>query len=227
MLWYAFRVTQWMAVRLRTFNPGDHIFDRCCFLKIHLLLMKCLIVFFACLSMTPPLVAQNVDFEIPTEINIIEGRLSVAFKDGIHEAEARSLMASLGYDVLQVHFKPLIAVSSTPSALDEEVVGRLRAADGVLNVHAGKLPESAVSTGVPPWPSDTNGYKTWVEFQSHLSAASAVAILKAHTHAPFAFITKPANEIVIDVGDEDEAAFSRLDGHEKVKWVTYVGVAGG
>lgn len=191
--------------------------------------MKRLLIILFTLTGSGHVLAQNVDFEIPTEINIIEGRLAVAFKDGIREADARALVESLGYDALQVNFKPLSAVAGTPTAMSEEVLSRLKATDGVLDVHEGQRPENTESLTTSPLPPDIEmqRYKTWVKFQSHLSQSEAEAILGAFTDVPFSFITKPANEIVIGVGDDDEAAFARLDGHEIVKWVTYVGVAGG
>ncbi len=175
---------------------------------------------------THHVIAQNVDFELPTEINVVQGRLSVAFNDGVREQEAQALIESLGYSVLQTNFKPLLASASTDKPLSEDQLNVLRSNPLVLGVDESDfraLDNRQIKSTIPELKGP--GYQTSVTFQPYISENEALRILDETTNTAFDLIARPANEIIIDVGEEDEAAFAQLDGHEKVKWVTYVGVA--
>ncbi len=171
--------------------------------------------------------AQNVDFELPTEINVVQGRLSVAFNDGVNEQEAQALIESLGYSVLQTNFKPLLASAFTDKPLPEKQLSALRSNPLIQEIYESDL-QAVQDNQVRSTLSERrkSRYQTSVRFQPYISGAEALRILSESTNTAFNLVARPANEIIIDVGDEDEIAFTQLDGHVKVKWVTYVGVAG-
>ena len=166
---------------------------------------------------------QEVDFEIPTEINIIQGRLSVAFRDGVKEQAAEALIQSLGYSVLQSIFESRRALSTTGTRLTEEEKSSLENDPHVVNIQQDTLPEHIRSTTAQ---HKQPQFSITVFFQSHISEKEAREILHEITAIPFTYPPKRPNELVVEVGDQDETAFVILQGRDEVKWVTYVGVAG-
>ncbi len=167
--------------------------------------------------------AQEVDFEVPSEINIIQGRLSVTFKDNIKEQTADELIESLGYSIFQSTFESRLAMSTSEKALTQAEENALENDPRVLGIQQEPLPASVQSTNAQ---RSLPRFNITVSFQSHTSETEAKELLNRVTAIPFTFPQKRPNELVIDVGNEDEAAFAQLDGREEVKWVTYVGVAG-
>ena len=169
-------------------------------------------------------IAQDVDFEVPSEINIIQGRLSVAFKDNITSEKASAMVESMGYSTLQSTFKFRIAKSTSPSAMEDATLKKLRAHPMVFSVNQSQLTEPIFSTRPD---QEKPRFQITVQFLSHVSEKEAKNVLKKNSDLSFSFLPKPSNEIVIDVGHEDEEAYLALQERDEVKWVTYVGVAAG
>lgn len=193
------------------------------FIKFRSYSPVCFLILLFC---APVALAQNVDFELPTEINVIQGRLAVAFNEGIAEQEAADLIESLGYGILQTNFTPLMASAATPESIAEEKLETLRKNSLVLEIETYDL-QAMVDSPINSTRdvSTAKRYKTQVQFQTHVTMLEALRLLSETTGVDFEITNRPANEIIIDVGDDDETAFSQLDGHAKVKWVTYVGEA--
>lgn len=193
------------------------------------LTMRCSILFCSvmlCLFSTPiKSVAQEVDFEVPTEINIIQGRLSVAFAEGVGEETAKKLITSLGYSTLQSAFYNLNASARSEKPLTNEELDYLRGHANIVEANQVFLDNQIYSTD-PVQDSAFQRYNISLTFKSNTTQKEATQILKRLPTHSFTFAQKPSNEIVIEVGDQDETAITVLQGRDEVKWVTYVGVAG-
>ncbi len=168
--------------------------------------------------------AQEVDFEVPSEINIIQGRLSVAFNDNISSEKANEMLVSMGYNALQSTFKFRIAKSTSSSAMKHETLEKLRAHPLVFSAEQSQFTEPVFSTNQD---QEEPQFHITVQFLSHVTEAEAKKVLKKNSNLSFSFIPKPSNEIIIDVGHQDEEAYLALQERDEVKWVTYVGVAAG
>lgn len=168
--------------------------------------------------------AQAVDFEVPTEINIIQGRLSVAFAEGIGEEAANRLMTSLGYSTLQSSFYELHANARSEKPLTKDELTFLREHANI--VEANQIYLDNIQSIPPEENNAFQQYNISLTFNSTTTQKAAEQILKRLPAHNFTFTQKPSNEIVIEVGDQDETAITVLQGRDEVKWVTYVGVAG-
>ncbi len=167
---------------------------------------------------------QEVDFEVPTEINIIQGRLSVVFVDGIAEEAANELIAALGYSTLQSSFYNLNANARSEKPLTTDELSYLREHPDIVEANQVYLDNNIQSTD-PGQNSAFQRYNITLAFESNTTQKEATQILKRLATHTFTFAQKPSNEIVIEVGDQDETAITILQGRDEVKWVTYVGVA--
>lgn len=174
------------------------------------------------LFIAAPSRAQEVDFDMPAEINIIQGRLSVAFHEGVGAMDAEVLMKSLGYPVLQSHFYDWTARAHGNKLLNEDQVRDIKANPGVLNVSQSSL--GSVHTTTSPNDPAFPGYLVMVTFASHITRKAALDILKPFDGFSFQPLATPPNEMIIEVGDQDEVAMPVLQNQEQVKWVTYVGI---
>lgn len=169
--------------------------------------------------------AQEVDFDVPTEINIIDGRLSVTFQDHVSEPEAQALVMGMGLGILQSNFKELHANSLTDRRFTEQERSQLEKNPRVEEVKDRALPTRIRSTDNA---DQLPRYSLAVNFTPNTSQEQALEILQAATPFTFSFIPKPANEIVVEVdGGQEENAVTMLQDQDEVKWVTYVGVAAG
>ncbi|MEM8483943.1 MAG: hypothetical protein AAF564_00260 [Bacteroidota bacterium] len=179
----------------------------------------------ALLFIAIPVSAQEVDFDVPTEINIIQGRLSVVFNEGIGAADAEVLMKSLGYPILQKHFYEWTSRAHADQMLTEEEVRDIKAQAGVVNVSQTAL-DNVHSTNAPD-DSGSLGYLVIVTFASHITRQAAADILEPFSAFDFTAVASPPNEVIIEVGDKDDVAMAVLQNQEQVRWVTYVGIGSG
>jgi hypothetical protein len=169
------------------------------------------------------LVAQQAEFSVPEEIEIVSGRLAVTFVDGVAEAEAVRWLREEGYEPEVVHFQPVSAlvVSSEPFA--EEVLTALRARAGVVEVTTWPDPLdrlSDVSSGPAP-------FYLRIRFDPATSEDAIRALVEEVTGLAPAEIHRIPNDIEIRVPEGEEAlALEALQGHPWVRYVTYVAVPG-
>lgn len=186
------------------------------------------VVFFSLvvvLGFAVPSQAQEVDFDMPAEINIIQGRLSVVFNEGVGAMDAEALMQSLGYPILQTHFYDWTSRAHAEKMLDEDQIRKIEDTPGVLNVSQMSL-GNVQNTTTPDEPAFP-GYLIDVTFASHITRTDAAEILKSLAGFTFNPVSTPPNELIIEVGDKDEVAMSVLQNQEQVRWVTYVGIGSG
>ena len=171
--------------------------------------------------------AQEVKFDMPTEINIIQGRLSVAFNDNVHEETARLLVTGMGYDIIDTVFEPRYIWANVRNRLSSNRIRQIEANPKVLSISQTALPQPVLSINDEAVERTRPRFSLAITFASTVSQEEAAAFLKESLNTTIAKSEKRPNELVIDVGDQDAEAFSMLEGRDEVKWVTYVGVPGG
>lgn len=172
-----------------------------------------------------PAYAQEVEFNIPSEISIVQGQLSVTFKDHVKPEDARKLIQRFGYAITRESFPQLQVSAHTPREITEEEIRLLRQELGLENLNQRPAPEKiSSSNGI----SLEQAPKYFLTF-TFPSTTSQNMVRKLLRDLPLTItkMSKLPNELVIDVGDQDAEAMSQLNGHESIKWVTYMGVAGG
>lgn len=176
------------------------------------------------LSFVPSALAQEVEFNIPTEINIVQGRLSVTFKDHVNSDDAKTLIQNLGYAITQESFPQLLVSATSTREIREEEIRYLREEYGLVNLSRSPAPENTRSINRKP-AAQAPRYILTFTFPSTTSKDLAHKILK-DLPITITRMDKRPNEMVINVGDQDAEAMSQLNGHEYIKYVTYLGEAG-
>ena len=166
-----------------------------------------------------PCLGQEVEFEIPEEISIVPGRLSVVFNEDVTEERARGLIASMQYEILEVKFLPLQIIGETESEISDRKLNRMNKEKGVETVV--RYSDRVVFQEGDP--EGSPGYRIAATFHDGITESKARKILKKHLRLISAKTIALPKEIVIDVGDNDEEAFDRLQNNKDVRWVTYVG----
>ena len=184
--------------------------------------MRSFIYLFLCLLLSIPAFAQEVEFEIPAEIDIVQGQLSVVFQEDVGEKKAIEIIRTFQYEVLETNFSPIVITGQINSKLSDSVLE---------NMKADKLIEEAVQFTTPgPLLSTNEGDEIRdsvemisVTFAFETTRAQArkaldkyVTLLSVQTH-------QLPNEIIISVGGQDEEAFEQLQNHKDIRWVSYVG----
>ena len=167
--------------------------------------------------------AQSVDLDIPTEINIIQGRLAVTFYDEVKEEAAHALITSFNYDVLKSTFEPRTIFTSSKEMLSQSVINKLEQDERIIEVTQTALPSDIQATNGT---YDNSQIKIAISFKSHISKKEAENVVVNELALPFSYTIKLPNEIVIEVGDQDEEAVALLQDRDEVRWVTYIGVPG-
>ncbi len=170
-----------------------------------------------------PAYAQEVEFNIPTEIDIVQGQLSIVFKEDVSESQARQYLEQLPYDILDVNFFPVLITGELEKPLDEKVIQKMREDKRILTVEQQTTPGPILDTNV----STETGPPRLILHTSYpagTSSAQAKKALKKHVRRLESIrIESLPNEIIVDVGDQDEEAFDLLQSNKIVKWVSYVG----
>ncbi len=173
---------------------------------------------------SPFAVAQEVEFNIPTEINIVQGQLSVTFKDHVNPDDAKTLIQNLGYAITQESFPQLLVSATSTREIQEEEIRLLRQEHDLVNLSQRPAPENIRSIKRKPVEQAPKYFLTFT-FPSNTSKDLAHKVLN-ELSITITRIEKKPNELVIDVGDQDAEAMSQLNGHEYIKYVTYMGEAG-
>jgi hypothetical protein len=170
--------------------------------------------------------AQEVEFDIPTEIDIVQGRLSVTFQDGISEETARLLVTGLGYGIIETAFEPRLVWTTLQSRLSARQMRQLRNDPRVIDVQQTAIPQPVETIADDEREQPNPQFSLAITFIPTVSQEEAAELLDTSIGATLSRSEKRPNELVIEVGDQDAEAFTALEGLDEVKWVTYVGVAG-
>lgn len=164
--------------------------------------------------------AQTVEYTIPTEYELVAGRLSVTFADTTSEAEARRVLETFGYAVLDSsRFVPVRVEAMHPAPFSETQRAALEALPEVsrVTIHAEHPPPSDPLHETPRYVLD-------IALDARLTKEEATAIVR--THAPEWTITsvdKRPNELTILLPeDAEDEAVERLGAHPLVRYVAYL-----
>ena len=171
--------------------------------------------------------AQEVEFDIPSEIDIVQGRLSITFRDAVTEETARQLVTNLGYEVIDAVFEPGIVWANLQNRLSNRQIRQLTRDPRVIDVAQTAIPQPVETSANDEQPTNNPQYALVVTLLPTVSQKEATELLASTEGAVFSRMEKRPNELVIEVGDQDAEAFATLEDRDEVKWVTYVGVAGG
>ncbi len=169
--------------------------------------------------------AQEVEFIIPTEIDIIPGRLSVTFEAGTTEDTARRLIDSLGYRIHNVTFQPLTITGTSVNYISDSALQRLESRPEVLSTRMAALPVDR-ERAVNPDDIVSPQYRLAVTFAAGITQRQAREIVSEEVRLHTLDINARPNEIVIDVGEQDEEAVGVLEVQKIVRRVTYVAAPG-
>ena len=183
--------------------------------RTSILLLLLVIVYLPCL-------AQEVEFEIPSEISIVPGQLSVVFSEEVTEERARALIESMQYEILELTFSPLQIIGHTESAISDQTLNRLNNEKGIDTVVRYSEAEMLQRRDLTNQDRET-AFMIAATFQDGITQSNAKKILKKHVRLRTARTIAMQKEIIIQVGENDEAAFDLLQAQEGVRWVTYVG----
>lgn len=177
-----------------------------------------------CLLLCIPAAAQEVEFEIPSEIDIVQGQLSVVFQENVGEKEAIEIINKLQYEVLESNFSPVVISGQIESTLSDSELQKLHTDKLVLEAVQFTTPGPILSTNEN---ADTReaAYMISVTFAPETTVAQAKKALEKHITLITIQTQKLPNEVIIAVGGQDEKAFQQLQNHKDVKWVSYVGTA--
>lgn len=162
-----------------------------------------------------------MEFEIPTNISIVPGQLSVVFNEDVTEERARTLMKSMHYEILEVKFYPLQMIGGVAEQVSDRILDRLKREEEITDVEYYST-HDVFSTENPG--SESSRYQIAATFTDGTTESQARKVLKKHLTLDYVKTTALPKEIVIQVGGSDEEAFSLLEHHKAVRWVTYVGI---
>ena len=168
--------------------------------------------------------AQEVEFHIPDQINIVQGQLSVTFKDHVSLEDAKSLIQNFGYPITKESFPRLHVSATSQRLLGEDELRTLKQEHGVDDLIHRPAPDNIRTINGEPT-DQAPKYILTLSFPGTTSKEQVQQLLK-DLLIKITKMDKLPSEMVIDVGDQDAEAMSRLSGHAYIKWVTYMGVAG-
>ena len=182
-------------------------------------IVSLLLILFLCFSAQ----AQEVEFNIPTEIDIIQGQLSIVFKEDVSEPKARRYLEQLPYNILDVNFSPVVIIGELGKPLEERTLQKMRKDERILNVEQQTTSGPILSTDVSIEPGPPKSM-LFVTYPAGTSPSQAKKWLRKHVKRLRSMrIESLPNEIIVDVGNQDEEAFELLQSNKLVKWVSYVG----
>ena len=189
------------------------------------MIQRTAIVLFLFLMAYLPCLAQEVEFEIPSEISIVPGQLSVVFNEEVTEEKARALIESMQYEILELTFSRLQIIGHTDSAVSDQILNRLNNEKGIDSVVRYTGAEALQGGNITIQDGPT-AFMIAATFQDGVKQSRAKRILKKHVRLNAARTVAAQKEIIIQVGDNDEEAFDILQTQKGVRWVTYVGKSG-
>lgn len=187
--------------------------------------MRPIPILFALLFLNNVLYAQEVEFHIPDEIEIIQGQLSVVFNEDVKEAEAVYIIEGYEYEVLKTNFTPVIISGHLESPLDEELIARMIAHEHIQTAEQFVIPAPVLTTRNEAVHSATE-HSIAITFASGVTQNEAKKLLKNFAQPASMTVQSLPNEVVISVGNQDEKAFDLLQENKHVRWVSYVGASG-
>lgn len=160
----------------------------------------------ACALWLPAAQAQTVEYTIPTEYDLVPGRLSVTFVDTLSEQAARAVLADLGYTVVDTsHFAPTVVEVVDASDLSPADLNALKAVSEIRDVVlvAGRLR---------------------LRLDPTLDRKDAANLVRRHipNGRILGYSTRPHELIIVVPETKEETALERLEAHPLVRYVAYL-----
>ena len=172
-----------------------------------------------------PVFAQEVEFEIPSEIDIVQGRLSVVFEHGVGEEEALQLIRSAGYEIIDVQFSPLVVSGTLTEQISAETIQLIESEATVYSTTIEGSPGAYLAPSQDSENLPRPIYVLITTFTEDISEVEAGEILSNYVAMRNVKIDSIPNEVIIEVGDRDEEAIAQLQGLKQIQWVTYIGIS--
>ena len=187
--------------------------------------------------------AQTVDFNPPTEIEIVQGKLAITFTEAASEDEAQALLNGLGLEASEIAFAPAYLWAASDDSLTADEMAALEADSSVFSVaqqsrEAERQRHRERLDGVTSEDVATEGlsvddpnftalsipkHRISLEVDRTLSEERAEQILAQVDGLVIQRIEKRPSELVIDVPeDEDEAIVAALEASPIVEYVAYL-----
>lgn len=173
------------------------------------------------------LLAQEVKFDVPTQIDIIQGQLSVVFKENVNQEKALQIINQLGYDTLAVNFSPVEVSGQLKKPITEEVLQKIKANNKIIDVIQYLKPGPILSTKDNTSNHSSTEVTVKATFQAGTPHNKAQKLLRRYIKPLSMHAHSLPNELIIEVGTQDEEAFELLQGNKHIEWVSYIGTVGG
>lgn len=182
-------------------------------------MLRVALVLAASLVLAGPARAQTVEYELPTSIEVVPGKLSVTFADTVAAEAAQALVASLGYRVEAVNFYDVQVTARADTTLGPGTVARLEADPRVRGVAQRVLhaPEDAPDYVRAHYPA----YEVVLALDPALHSEAARAFATAVPGLRDVRVRKLPNDLVVAVDDE-AAALEAFEASALVAYVTYL-----
>lgn len=182
-------------------------------------MLRTVVALLALIALALPVRAQTVEYELPTSIEVVPGKLSVTFADTVDAASARAFVEALGYRVEAVNFYDVVVSARADTTLAPGAVERLRADPRVRSVEQETLfaPDDAPDYLRAHYPA----YTVTLGLAPSLHSEAARAFATEVPGLRDVRVRKLPNDLVVAVDDE-AAALEALEASPLVAYVTYL-----
>ena len=171
------------------------------------------------------LFAQEVEFNIPTGIDIIQGQLSVVFKDNVDQEKALQIIEEFGYDTLSVHFSPVVVDAQIEKPISKKILQQIKANTEIWEINQQLIPRT-IPGDLDQTPNDLpTEARINVTFKEGTPHKKVLKLLKKYVTLLSFNVNSLPNEMIIDVGEQDEKAFELLQENKHIKRVSYIGAS--
>ena len=172
------------------------------------------------------LFAQEVEFDIPEEIDIIPGQLSVVFQEGVEKEHAIQVIEQYKYEVLNINFSPIVVSGELKSPLNSERIQKMEAHKSIISVEQLAAGNPSLNLEEETTTEHSLTSTISITFVPGLKQKQVKKLVNKYTQLVTMRIQTLPNEIVIHVGEREEEAFNRLQKNKRVRWVSYIGAPG-
>ncbi len=170
------------------------------------------VLFFIAALLAGPVHAQTIEFEIPDGYDLIEGRLSVTFREDVTESKAREVVEKLGLTPVSFQFYPVEVSFRMKSPLSNSQLQVLREKPGVLSIDEKDLHPAAAA--LP--------YSYLVLMDPSTTRPEAFRAVQFVGGEQTQVIKKP-NDVTLSLDEaKEDIVIEQLERHELVKYVAYL-----
>lgn len=179
--------------------------------------------------------SQTVEMQIPDTKKIVEGKLSVLFKDTVSEEHATRAIIGLGYSIAESRFKPVVVIAHSNDSLSAESLKRLRGHPAfvrIIHTDMGRVREITLQKMKELYPEQAKAFPDTISFPRfmhsiHFSSSAKkeeiLDFINAIVELKDVQIKKSPNQLVINVPKgKDEQAVRQLRKNRMVEEVSYI-----